>query len=114
MTQSNRRKHTRVAIELDYHFFLEGKEYTGKTGNISLSGAFLSRPEPELIPSCISQSGVLKLKLNDELLSFKCEIVYVAMHDNEMLPVGTGVVFCDTDDETSTSILALAAAQGLE
>lgn len=114
ISQSNRRKHTRVSIEVEYHFYLDGEEYTGKTGNISLSGAFLSSPEPELMPSCVSQSGDLKIKLNDELLSFKCEIVYVATHDNETFPPGAGVVFCDTDNETSMSILNLAIAQELD
>jgi len=112
--QSNRRKHTRVALEVEYHFFLDGEEYIGKTGNISLSGAFLSSPEPELMPSCISQSGELKIQLNDELLSFKCEIVYIATQDNEDLPPGAGVVFLGADEETGLSILNLAIAQKLD
>ncbi|TAL49819.1 MAG: PilZ domain-containing protein [Methylovulum sp.] len=111
MTQSDRRKHTRVAIETEYHLFLNDGEYSGTTGNISLSGAFLSKPEPELMPSCVSQSGLLKITLNGEPLSFKCEIVYVATHDNDILPAGAGVVFCDTDDETVTSQLNLAISQ---
>lgn len=110
-SQADRRKHPRITIELEYHLFLGDKEYSGKTANISLSGAFLSRPEPELIPSCISQSADLKIKFNDELLSFKCEIIYVATQGDKFFPIGAGVVFCDTDDETSRSILNLDFAQ---
>ncbi|MDP2902875.1 MAG: PilZ domain-containing protein [Methylovulum sp.] len=109
--QSNRRKHKRVTIEVDYHFFLDGVEYIGKTRNISLSGAFLSKPEPALMPSCISKSGDLKIKINGELLSFKCEVVYAATHDNELFPAGAGVVFFDNDDETGMSLLNLAVAE---
>jgi hypothetical protein len=107
-SEVNRRKHTRIAFELEYHLLLNGNEYIGKTGNISLNGAFLFSPEPELMPSCTSQSGDLKIQINDALLSFKCEIVYVAAYDNEDLPPGAGVVFLDTDDETGKSILNLA------
>ncbi|MCF7986167.1 MAG: PilZ domain-containing protein [Methylovulum sp.] len=104
----DRRKHARNNIEVEYRFLLDGAEYHGLTSNISLSGAFLSRPEPELSPSCVSEFGILSFTLNETELVLKSEIVYVAAHDNEMLPVGAGVAFCDTDEETGQSILMLA------
>ena len=63
------------------------------------------------MPSSISRSGDLKIIINGEPLSFKCEVVYAASHDNEIFPAGAGVVFCDNDDETGMSLLALAVAE---
>lgn len=104
----DRRKHTRINIEVEYCFLLNGSEHRGLTSNISLSGAFLSRPEPELSPDQISELGILSFNLNETNLVFKSEIVYVAAQDNDMLPVGAGVAFCDTDETTGQSILMLA------
>ncbi|MDO9104555.1 MAG: PilZ domain-containing protein [Methylovulum sp.] len=114
MTPPNRRKHERAPIEVEYHFLIDSVEYTGKTANISLNGAFLLRPEPELPPACTSQSGLLNIKVRDESLSFKSEVVYVATADNETFPAGAGVAFCETDEATGMAILSLAIALQLD
>jgi len=106
-SQADRRRHARVTIELEYHLLLNGKEYTGKTANISISGAYLSSPESKLTASCVSQIGNLKIKLNDELLSLKCEIVHVTTKEDEAFPIGAGVCFLDNDEQTHLAILKL-------
>ncbi|MDD2723054.1 MAG: PilZ domain-containing protein [Methylovulum sp.] len=106
-----KRKHPRVPTDLDFSFFLDGQQYTGKVGNISLSGAFLSAPEPELIPSYIAKSGDLTIQLNDELLVLKSEVVYAVGHDNAFFPVGAGLIFSKTDEETRLSIMKLATLE---
>jgi len=107
-TQSDRRRHTRIPIECEYHLFLKDKEYSGKTANISLSGAYLSKSEPDLMLSCISEVGDLKINLNNQVLPFKCEIVHVTIDEDGAFPIGAGVVFSENDDETGRSILQLA------
>jgi len=104
-----RRKHRRVPTDLNFSFFIDGQEHIGKVGNVSLSGAFLSDPEPEFIPSLISHLGDLKIQLNDELLLLKSEVVYAVGHDNAFFPVGAGVVFSKTDEMTQLCIMKLAA-----
>lgn len=106
-SQANRRRHERITIELEYHLLLNGREYSGKTANISISGAYLSSPEPKLALSSLSQIGNLKIKLNDELLSLKCEIVHLTTKKDEAFPIGAGVCFVDNDDETRLAILKL-------
>ena len=110
-TPSDRRRHPRVYLELDYRFFSSDGEHLGKTNNISLSGAFLHAPEPDLAMSAVSQIGKLEIKLKDDhWLSFKCEVVYIAGNNDQGLPIGAGVAFCDTDDETGRSLMELADA----
>jgi hypothetical protein len=69
--QQNRRRHTRVPANLNYIFFLENQEYIGRIENISLSGAFLGNPEPEMDHSHISQTGLLTILLNEVRLTLK-------------------------------------------
>lgn len=110
----NRRKHRRVPTDLNYTFIIDGQKYIGKVGNVSLSGAFLSDPEPELNLSDLTKSGELIVFLNNELLTLKCELVYAVGHDNEFFPVGAGVVFSNNDDATLVSIMKLATALELD
>ena len=106
-SQADRRRHARITIELEYHLLLNGKEYTGKTANISISGAYLSSPVPKLRLSCLSQTGNLNIKLNDELLTLKCEIVHLTTKEDEAFPIGAGVCFLDNDEQTQQAILKL-------
>jgi hypothetical protein len=109
----DRRKHTRVPTNLDFSLLLNDLEFKGTVGNISLSGAFLSEPEPEIFPSLIAQPGYLTIVLNSELLRFKCEVVYAVGHENTYFPVGAGVIFSETDEETQVSIIKVATALNL-
>ena len=111
---NNRRKHRRVPTDLNFSFIVDGQEHTGQIGNISLSGAFLSDPEPELSLSCLSKPGELRVPLNGDILSLKCEVVYAVGRDNEFFPVGAGVVFSNNDDTTLISVMKLATAFELD
>lgn len=109
----DRRKHTRVPTDLDFSLLLNGTEFKGKIGNISLSGAFLLEPEPEIFPSLITQQGYLTITLGSEPLRFQCEVVYAAGHENTYFPVGAGVIFSEIDEETQLSIIKVATALNL-
>jgi hypothetical protein len=108
----NRRRHARISIDADYQLNLDGNKYTGKIHNISLSGAFLIMPEPQLTPSDTDRIGDLGVTLNNEHIQFKCEIVYVETSVNSVFPAGVGVAFCNQDIETAASIWNLALGQG--
>ncbi|MDO9106681.1 MAG: PilZ domain-containing protein [Methylovulum sp.] len=88
---SDKRQHPRVAIEVDYRLFLNGKHYIGKTSNISANGAFLVVPEPGIPPSCVSQFGDLDIMLNGQWSHYRCEIIYVGT-DDESFSAGAGVL----------------------
>jgi hypothetical protein len=107
MSSADQRKHPRVELEVDFYFVLDGEKYTGKTGNISLSGAFLFNPEPEIPPSATSKEGDLQIEINGEMLPFKCTVVYVIARDNEIFPVGLGAFFAEDDEQTQQSIAKL-------
>ncbi|MDD5272940.1 MAG: PilZ domain-containing protein [Methylovulum sp.] len=106
----NRRSHVRFPVNLEYFFFLDDQEYTGKITNISLNGAFLAKPTPEFSRTYITRTGNLKILLNNELLSLKCDIIYAVERDYEIFPAGAGVCFSETDEETQLSVSKLAAA----
>lgn len=109
----NRRRHARISINADYQLVLDGVEYNGKVDNISLSGAFLIMPDPGLTPSSVHRVGDLKIKLNDNDILFKCEIVYVETSTDSVFPAGVGVTFCDNDKDTATAIWNLAIERGI-
>lgn len=108
----NRRRHARLSINADYRLILDGQEYNGKVDNISLSGAFLITQEPRLTASDVHKTGDLSIKMNDENMQLKCEIVYVEMSMESVFPKGVGVAFCH-DEGTATAIWNLAIAQGM-
>ncbi|MBT9097880.1 PilZ domain-containing protein [Methylovulum psychrotolerans] len=109
----NKRRHVRVPTNLAYRFVVENQEYVGQVGNISLSGAFLSAPNPPLNPSHLCQSGILQICLHHEALTLKCDIIYAATIEGTF-PVGVGVCFSETDAPTQQSIKALEVALGLK
>ncbi|TAL42723.1 MAG: PilZ domain-containing protein [Methylovulum sp.] len=87
---SDKRQYPRIAAEVDYRLFLNGRHYIGKTSNISANGAFLIVPEPGIPHSCISQFGDLDIMLDGKWAHFRCEIVYVGT-DDESSQSGAGV-----------------------
>jgi|GEM_PF-775049 len=112
-SHANMRKHTRVPTDLAFYLFIDSQKYSGKISNISLGGAFLSAAAPEILPTHIGYSGVLKIYLGDEPLLLKCEVVYAVTHNNEFFPAGAGVAFDEEDSETNKSIIKLALAYNL-
>ncbi len=107
-TTIERRQSIRSHIETNYILILDNHEFAGITGNISLSGAFLCNPHPELPITNINQQGQLALYINNEWLHFLCEIVYICQTDDDAFPIGAGVVFQDEDSATSQAMLKLA------
>ncbi len=108
----NRRRHARIPINADYQLTLDGKGYAGKVSNISLSGAFLIMPEPNLTATDTNKIAGLNIKINDETVDLKCEIVYVEAAGQSVFPAGIGVAFCH-DERTATTLWDLAVAQGI-
>ncbi len=108
----NRRRHARLSINADYQLILDGEKYIGKVGNISLSGAFLIMQKPQLSASDIRKAGDLGIKINNENIQLKCEIVYVETSTQSVFPTGIGVAFCQ-DEETATTLWNLALAQDM-
>jgi len=98
------RRHSRLPIELPFTLTMGGKRYTGTTGNISLSGAYLTDIKPPIDTEQVSKKGELELETSSGPGLIKCQIVYVGFTNDEGFPVGVGVVFCDPDDETTSII----------
>ncbi|WP_157844876.1 PilZ domain-containing protein [Methylocucumis oryzae] len=107
-TTRERRQHIRAYIETNYILVLDNQEFAGITGNISLSGAFLCNPHPELSVTHINEQGRLALYINNDWLQFRCEIVYICQSEDDTFPIGAGVVFQDEDAATSQAMLKLA------
>lgn len=91
----DRRKHTRVSIELTTELQLDtGVSVKGKIRNISFSGAFMSFVSPANIPA--GGTGSLKIfLLSDPIIStinFRCQVV----RTDES---GAGIKFINIDVE---------------
>ena len=105
MTDSvvEKRRASRLPVNLDYRLTINEEVYTGCIGNISLSGAYLATSEPSFPPSIVLQQGLLDIKFEEEWCSLNCEVVYIGRADDEFFPVGTGVAF--SDDELTTTMI---------
>ena len=88
-TGKEKRRHVRWPIDLKYVLIIEGQEFSGKLGNISLSGAFLETMTPVPTEPLVPKQGLLKIKGNDDWVSVKCNIIYSKAH-NPVFPEGAG------------------------
>jgi hypothetical protein len=91
-------------VEAHYRLLLDGIQYVGKIGDISLSGAFLAFPEPELASPCVSKRGDLEIFIGNESVSLQCEVVYAGMRNNQIFPIGAGVVFIGDDNRNAAAV----------
>lgn len=99
-----------IGSRLSYCFLIDGEHYTGEIKSISLNGLFLSEPRPSFSQLHVSRIGELKIKFDGEWQTLKCEVVYVENPENDIFPIGAGLVFCDTDDVINSLITKLNIA----
>ena len=109
MTSSGKekRRHSRLPIDLQYRLEIDNREYSGHISNISLSGAYLATIKPTLPTSTVSRQGNLHINTERGWVAVKCEVVYVGSK-NEFFPHGAGVTFCAGDEDTATAVWNVA------
>lgn len=109
MTSSGKekRRHSRLPIDLQYLLIINDREYRGHINNISLIGAYLATVEPELSESCVGLQGMLNIHAESGWVTLKCEIVYIGSND-KFFPSGAGIAFCQSDDDTASAVWNLA------
>lgn len=99
-----KRKHSRLPIDVQFRLIMDNHEYSGKLSNISLSGAYLATIEPKLATSSITQQGSLHIGTGNGWVEVACEIVYLES-ESEIFPHGVGVTFCQGNEEAISKIL---------
>ena len=98
------RRHTRLPIKLEFQLVIGEQSFSGITGNISLSGAYLTSITPLLPHEMVSERGTLVLQAPAGGIPLNCEVVYIGDTEDERFPSGAGIIFCGSDEETVAAI----------
>lgn len=102
-SSEDRREQRRFAIYIKYVLFLDGVEYRGLIGNLSLGGAYLSTVEPLMTEDKLFRDGEIELKISDKPIRVHCHIRYVGTEQNEY-PRGVGLAFSENDVNARAAI----------
>ncbi|WP_456416171.1 PilZ domain-containing protein [Thiolapillus sp.] len=98
------RKNARVCLSIEYELQLNGQQYTGETGDISLGGASLRTSTPELKSDQALENGQILLVLGEDRLLFDCMIVYVGSMGASGFSK-TGITFKNVSDKNKSTLL---------
>lgn len=81
----DRRKHPRFLANNEYTLILDGKQYLGTIGDISLGGVLLKTTAPELHKSCLHQECDILVNLDDTNIFIPCTITLVTKENGDHL-----------------------------
>ena len=108
------RRSPRFSISIPYRLEIEGRGYTGETGNISMNGVFLNAINPALLGTDVEKTGQIEFLLESHSIPLSCKIVYINNSDSSM-PSGVGVSFkADQNHQLADLVKGLEFVKTLE
>lgn len=80
-----RRKHERFLARNEYTLILDGKQYIGVIGDISMGGVFLKKTSPQLTECDSRRECDILINLDDNIIFIPCivSIIYGKNSDHE-------------------------------
>lgn len=87
----------------EFTLLLQGKQYSGTIGTISLGGAYLREINPGMTEELLFQDCEITLKLAGVLVLAQCSISFVGAGHSKHAP-GVGIAFTEIDGQSALAL----------